>query len=269
MRTSLCFVLASLATLALGCAPTDSFGSGIGPALQGDGEPTVLSSEDDGKADGAGQVVFLNFGGARIHHGDSCSDAPNNCSSLVSGTQDFAPFTLDQQSDRGKTVAAITSCVGQFYDDMNLSFVTTRPRGGNYTMMMIGAIYPTQLGFQQNGQGPYGRAPVDCGNSNKNDIGFLLLENDINPDFYYMCRSIAHELGHSFGMQHVHGANTVTGSRVDMMCESDECRNAAASGAVKWDTINKSMPSDTTACDGSDQQNTYARLMDTLGVRGH
>jgi len=224
------------------------------------------ASMDEGKSDAATQLVYLNFGGDRLHHGD-CSDASSNCSALVSSTQDFAPFTLSTQWDRGKVVAAITSCVGQFFDDMNVRFVTTRPSNSTYTMMMIGAIYPTQLGFAQNGFGPYGRAPVDCGNQNKRDIGFLLLEDDLDPDFYYMCRSIAHELGHLFGMVHTTGGNTIDGARVDLMCESGECTGAAAAGTAKWDTVNRNMTSEVTACDGRSSQNTYARLMETLGVR--
>lgn len=221
----------------------------------------------ENKADGAKQIVFLNFGGARITSGYFCSDAPSNCSSLVAGTQDLAPFTLSTEWDRRKVVAAITGCVRMFFDDMSVAFVTTRPTSGSYTMMMIGAIYPTQLGFPQNGNGPYGRAPTDCGNANKNDIGFILLEGDVNPDFYYMCRSIAHELGHTFGMVHTRGENTIVGDRVDVMCESGDCVDAAATGAARWDTINRSMPVDGKACDGRYEQNTYARLMETLGVR--
>ncbi len=220
---------------------------------------------DDGKSDGAGQLVYLNFGGDRLHTGN-CSDAPSNCSNQIVGTQDLAPFTLSNEWDRGKVVAAITSCVDQFYADMKVRFVTTRPTGGDYSMMMIGAIHASQIGFPD-GQGPYGRAPVDCGNRNKRDIGFLILEDDINPDFYYMCRSIAHEVGHMFGMVHTRGPNTIHGTRVDMMCETAECVNAAAGGTIKWDTVNKPMQSEVEACDGTDTQNTYARLMDTLGVR--
>lgn len=254
---------ACLLVLAIAGCATDVTSDGA-PELDLDADAELAAGE--GKADSAAtQVVFMNFGGARITGGD-CSDARSNCSALVAGTQDFAPFTLSDQWDRPKVVAAITRCVGMFFDDMDVRFVTTRPASGNYTMMMIGAIYPTQLGFPHNGSGPYGRAPVDCGNANKNDIGFLLLEGDVDPDFYYMCRSIAHELGHTFGMVHTGGENTIIGDRVDLMCETDACRNAAAAGTVKWDTINRSMPSEVAACDRTQRQNTYARLMDTLGV---
>jgi hypothetical protein len=226
--------------------------------------PPLDESATDGKADTAStQTVFLNFAGGRIRSGN-CSDAPTNCSHLVAGTQDMAPFTLSNEWDRGKVVAAVTRCVDMFFDDMDVRFVTTRPASGAYTMIMIGAIYPTQLGFA-NDTGPYGRAPVDCGNRNKSDVGFILLQDDVNPDFYYMCRSIAHEVAHTFGMVHTGGANTVVGGRVDVMCESEECHAAAANGSAKWDTMNRAMGSDR-ACDGTSKQNTYARLMDTLGV---
>ena len=35
--------------------------------------------------------------------------------------------TLSDEFDRGKTVAALTKCVGEFYSDMNVRFVTDRP----------------------------------------------------------------------------------------------------------------------------------------------
>lgn len=220
----------------------------------------------DGKADSAStQTVFLNFGGARITDGITCSHAPSNCSRLVSGTQDLAPFTLSTDWDRGAVVAAITRCVGMYFDDMNTRFVTTRPASGDYTMIVIGAIRGSQLGYEDK-KGPYGLAPIDCGNSNKNDIGYLILEDDINPDFMYMCRSIAHELGHTWGMRHTYGANAVSNGRVDMMCGTAECMDAAASGAAKWDVVNRPMATEERACDWSYEQNTYARLMDTLGV---
>lgn len=246
------------------CAPA---GSEVARPVGDDDEIMALTSESDGKADTGRQLVFLNFGGARITHGASCSDAPRNCSALVSGTQDFQPFTVSDQWDRPKVVAAITKCVGQFFSDANVDFVTTRPAQGPYTMMMIGAIYPTQLGFAQNGSGPYGRAPVDCGNRNKNDIGFLLLEDDVDPDFYYMCRSIAHELGHTFGMVHTKGPNTIAGTRVDAMCEEADCMQRAAAGQP-WDFQNKKMEAEVRACDGTNEQNTYGKLLETLGVRG-
>ncbi len=247
-----------------GCATDVTGASEDIPGIDLDAEPS--SSAGDYKADSAtAQVVYLNYGGDTIEGGYYCSDAPSNCSRLVAGTQYMAPFTLSTQWDRGQVVGAITRCVGMFFRDMDIRFVTDRPASGPYTMMMIGAIYPTQLGFETNA-GPYGRAPVDCDNSNKNDIGFLLLQDSIEPDFYYMCRSIAHELGHTFGMVHTRGENTIYGDRVDMMCESDQCQEAAANGTAKWDVINRAQPTDATACDGTKRQNTYARLMDTLGV---
>jgi len=256
--------LAVIAVLLAGCA-TDVT-SNEGPSIDLDG-PALDESGVGGKADGTGQVVFLNFGGARLHGGHDCSDAPNNCSSMVVGEQDFAPFTVSDQWDRPKVVAAVTRCVSQFFADTNIRFVTSRPHSGSYTMMMIGAIYPQQIGFETGG--PYGRAPVDCGNSNKNDIGFLLLQDDVDPDFYYMCRSIAHEIGHSFGMVHTTGTSPIVGDRVDVMCESRECMEAAASGAARWDTINHSFPTEVAACGGGHTQNMYARLLATLGVAPH
>ena len=81
-----------------------------------------------------------------------------------------------------------------------------------------------------------------------------------------MCRSIAHELGHSFGLLHTTGSATIDGSRVDMMCEHGDCVNAAATGTAKWDTVNRKMTKEVSGCGGS-TQNTYAKLMETLGVR--
>ncbi|MBA3455247.1 MAG: hypothetical protein H0T42_19305 [Deltaproteobacteria bacterium] len=251
-----------LASLVAGCV-TDVTGETPGFDLDA---PPIEEVGGDGKADTAStQVVFLNFGGGRLHSGN-CSDAPANCSNLVAGTQDLAPFTVSAQWDRPKVVAGITRCVSMFFDDMDMRFVTTRPAAGPYTMMMIGAIYPTQLGFETNG-GPYGRAPVDCGNENRNDIGFLLLQDSVDPDFYFMCRSIAHELGHTFGMVHTMGENAVANGRVDMMCESGNCGDAAANGSAAWDVVNRPMTTEVRACDYSYRQNTYARLMDTLGAK--
>ena len=74
-----------LVVLAAGCV-TDVTGS---EAPVFDLEAPAIDEADDGKADSARQIVFLNFGGARIRNGN-CSDAPSNCSRLVTGTQDLA-----------------------------------------------------------------------------------------------------------------------------------------------------------------------------------
>jgi hypothetical protein len=77
----------------------------------------------------------------------------------------------------------------------NVEITTSRPAEGAYTMVVVS---PTTGGH-------HGVAPLDCLNKNPNDIAFVynLYSSSKWSSSAQIARSAAHELGHSFCLEHV------------------------------------------------------------------
>src|SRR6185295_19564613 len=119
--------------------------------------------------------------------------------------------------------ALILAKLRAVYARWDVTFVTTRPASGDYTMIVISATGGTN----------HGVGPLDCDNANKNDIAFVYRTDETSADF--TARAAAHELGHTFGLAHVKSRNDVMdwasrGSSIgvaeyDPLHPSDKCFN--------------------------------------------
>jgi hypothetical protein len=202
MRSGAAILLGALGALgamsSVGCGSADD--SSI-ETTDSEGEELVTGGGDDGQALAAAnptatQVVYVNFDGPTIHDcANYCSDAKTNRSWVVGylghSKVDFAAYT----SARGKkTIMAALRAHFAAYD---VSFTDKRPASGEYEMVIIS---PTTLPH-------HGIAPLDCGNTNRNDIAFVYKTNEGAGDSLareeLIGREAAHELGHSFGLTHV------------------------------------------------------------------
>lgn len=161
------------------------------------GESTV-SEEEEAAAPLAStpQVVYVNFRGPTIKNcSDFCSDASTNRSFVMGhfgkASMDFAPFT-----DTARR-AAVVRKLRTLFSRWRVTFTTKRPASPPYTMLVIS---PSSLPH-------HGVAPLDCGNKNPNDIGFVYKIGSSSADL--IARFAAHELGHSFGLSHVVGSGEV------------------------------------------------------------
>jgi hypothetical protein len=153
------------------------------------------NAQTEGAGGGEPQIIFVNFDGALISDCDEeCSDAPTDRSWAISehfgrDEMQFAPYT----SSAGKT--AIVAAIASAYSPYNTSVTTMRPAEGPYTMVIVS---PTP--------GPnHGVAPLDCLNTNPNDIAFVY---NLGSSAHWsapqqIARASVHELGHSFGLEHV------------------------------------------------------------------
>lgn len=199
-----------------------------------------IADSENALADGTPQVVYVNFDGPVIKNcGGYCSDAPTNRSWAIGAhfgksQIDFAPYTNS---------AARTSVVMRLRDHFKrykVDIVTKRPASGKYTMLVIS---PTT--------GPnHGVAPLNCNNSNRNDIAFVYKIGKASSPT--MARYAAHELGHSFGLSHVK-------SKQDFM--------QWASSGTSWtkSTYDTAHPSG--KCFSGNTQDAHALLVRNIGLR--
>ena len=186
------------------------------------------------------QVVYVNFDGITIRDCDNyCSDAQSNRSWAIGAhfggsSKTFSKYGSSSQRD------TIMRGLREAFDDYNIDFTTSRPSSGPYTMLIISTS-----------SGPnHGVAPLNCGNTNANDIAFVYKIG--NSSTAWITQAAAHELGHSFGLSHVK--------------ESRDFMQWAASGDIfsraTWDS-NRSVK----RCFSGNTQDAPAILKANLGAR--
>ena len=141
--------------------------------------------------------VFLNFEGAQLKGGGS--DSKTNQTRLILGSSlAFPAQSWTSMGGKDKGLKDVLTELRLLYGNYAVEFVTKRPDSGDYTMVMSGG---NGDGCKKGGAGTVGIAPLDCKNSNKNDI--VLVYGDRLSSAKKLAFVIAHELGHSFGLEHV------------------------------------------------------------------
>ena len=167
-------------------------------------------------ADAPWQVIYLNFDGATLQQGPS--NAPNNTTALItSATLSYPAFaSWSKLGGKDAGIKAVGDKLKIVYGTIAAKFVTTRPSSGDYTMAMIGGDGQGCAG----GGAAIGVAPLDCApankaakdNANKNDIVLIFGDKIMtsgSPSLSTLVVTIAHELGHSFGLEHITDMNGI------------------------------------------------------------
>ena len=170
------------------------YGKGWLPHPKCDGLPPMMTISNP-----PWQVVYLNFDGATLKKGQS--DARSNSTILVAGsTLQYPAMDFSALGGKDKGTRAIVDELKKVFMTYAVRFVTTRPAEGGYTMAMFGG---TGLGTVAGGLA-IGVSPVDCKNTNYNDVIFVFAnKSSINGSAKKLAFTAAHELAHSFGLEHV------------------------------------------------------------------
>ncbi len=150
-----------------------------------------LKLVDQGVAPANGpQVLWINFGGAAVTKGFNRGQSFILCRASAN-----VPAAGLSPGDED----AVRAGVQQFFDDAGAQLVITnaKPSSGDFTTMHVGGTF-ADLGCI--GPGVLGVAPFDVGNANRNDVGFAFPKN---VSAAIIAETVAHEAGHSFGLDHV------------------------------------------------------------------
>ncbi|MEJ7599763.1 MAG: hypothetical protein WKG01_17785 [Kofleriaceae bacterium] len=215
-------------------------------------EPEPLA-EHTSDVSAAPQIVFLNYGGGTFTDCDHCSLSASDRSWIVGDwfMRDSvyarpAFTTAAGQQRRASILAYLRGVFGPY----NVQFVEQRPASGNYTMAVMTpddlAPHSTISGY----------SPVDCGNQVRSDIVFLWRVERAEQYPLNIEKHIAHELGHSFGLEHVLGNSSDL-----MLQEGRDIATGFSVSALKADEL----PSN--CAPGATTQNGPARLLANLGPR--
>lgn len=136
------------------------------------------------------QVLWINFDGAAVTKGFGRGQSFILCRANAN----VPPAGLSPADQE-----AVLDGVKQYFDDAGAKLVITsdQPASGDFTTMHVGGTF-ADLGCI--GPGVLGVAPFDVGNANRNDVGFAFTKNSSAA---VIAETIAHEAGHSFGLDHV------------------------------------------------------------------
>lgn len=144
------------------------------------------------------KVVYLNFDGATLNAGGNNSKT-NNTDLILSSTLDYPALDWTKLGGKEQGLQAVVDELKLVFLKFAVKLVTERPTEGDYTMAMVGG---TGDGCKKGGPGTVGIAPLDCKNTNDNDI-CLIFGDQMNASVRKLALVIAHELGHTFGLEHI------------------------------------------------------------------
>jgi hypothetical protein len=156
---------------------------GIDAILDGDGPLQILYLND---CLPSGCVV------TRVNGGPEVENSITNTSSIAGGT--LGGWNLGPEA-----FEALTACVRAAFVPYRIAIVTADPGPVSHREAMVGGL-PAQLGLPA---GVWGAAQYACSHPDgiANSISFTF-SGQIGDSIADICRTVAHEIGHQFGLDH-------------------------------------------------------------------
>ena len=144
------------------------------------------------------KTLYVNFDGATVQKGFQRGQSFILCANTAN-----IPAPGYSDTERQEIVDRVT----KHYDDagVEITVTATKPVSGDYTVIHVGGSYGT-LGCTES-PSTLGIAPFDDGNQNLNDVGFAF--TDFEADIGVVADTIAHEAGHTFGLDHTINAKDI------------------------------------------------------------
>jgi hypothetical protein len=224
------------------------------------------------------QVFFINYDGVTITKTNANTDPDPDDATMnrswipnvgPGGTVaipafDTAPYIGPKYPTAQSVKDAITSLVQGWYSAYNVYIVTTRPSSGRYTMVVVGGQTAAVVTGAADAVGVAG---LDCGNSEQNNIGFAFSASEPPqmPDDAHrqiavtlVAQTIAHEAGHTFGLEHVNSPMPVTLDIMEAAVDPNVKGFLMGAQALHDGTHAVCVPTDTT-------EDTNARLLANPG----
>jgi len=196
------------------------------------------------------RTIYLVHDGAEIHPGTD--DSAAGTSSLVTHAVTIPPWTTTQET-WNDTVA----CVSEIYSRFAVTITDVDPGDVPHIKAIFGGT-PSLLGLSRStaGMSPFAE---DC-SVIESSIVFTFTDI-LAPDGHSACEDMAHEIAHSYGLDHeLLASDTMTFSQdvldrefedVDASCGEDSPRPCGLNGSTCRAT-----------------QNSYALLADRVGLAG-
>ncbi|MEY4632381.1 MAG: hypothetical protein RIQ81_2501 [Pseudomonadota bacterium] len=139
----------------------------------------------------APHVLHINFDGARIKKGFKRAESFILCA--AEATIPASNLSLVDRDEVIQRVSEHFKAAG-----VALNVVASAPASGDYTTMHVGGSFGA-LGCTES-RSTLGIAPFDDRNANRNDVGFVF--DAFEVDAGVIADTIAHEAGHTFGLDH-------------------------------------------------------------------
>lgn len=221
--------------VAAGCAePT------TGNSCELASETGVVSTDS-----GASTVIYLNRDGGRITGGP---DSSGTGASSIVANHGYTDLTITPARFDDTAWNAVVTCVRRAYARFDVEIVDRRPTSSGYVMAMFGGTGAV-LGLGADSQGI---APLTCGGTD-NAIAFVFTDT-IAHDIERSCEVAAHEIAHTFGVDH-------------QLLAADLSSYLPFAGQRTFQDVDAACGESTPrACIcGDDTQNTVATLLDRLG----
>lgn len=183
------------------CTLTGTLISKVSSQRVGEHQIVDFSNVAEAKGSGTWRNVFvLNFEGAEITSEQSFIVRRAGLESV--SIPKFDPADIGMAEDaRADIINRITDIIAEVYKGYEISFTTSKPASGGFSVMHIGG-----QDFRPNKQ-VLGVAPLDIDNFSARDVGFAFSKN-IDPEYgeqavTVLAAVIAHEIAHCLGARHI------------------------------------------------------------------